>query len=585
MLPEEAVDRGRAVAASVGRAAAAAGDPPAVAAAVAGAAAAVTAAEGRGSTCLRVEDLPGGAEALRVSAAVAVRHAGDRSVARAHPLVLDADAGLLFTARSWFFQERLAANLAARMGPAEPPPADAIEKLFPDAGTPEGAGAAAAARGLATSRFGVLTGGPGTGKTTAAARLLAAFLLAEEAAGRDPADLKIALATPTGKAAERLTASNRSAAPGLDAPAAIRGRLGVLEASTVHRLLRWTPLPPERGGPFRHGSADPLAADVVLVDEASMIGLELMSRLCDAVRPDARLILMGDANQLASVEAGGVLAELVEAGKPEGSLAGRVFHLTHSRRFRPGGEIDRLAKAVLAGDDDAAVEQLESADRDALAAFSPTVRGLVPEALTLVREDERRAAALDAAASFRLRNTGVRVLTALRLGPAGEAGLNQRLLDATAPGARVEDPGSWPAGCPVLVTRNDPETGLSNGDLGLLERRPGRPAEVVFEGADGLTRVALALIPGARPGHAMTVHKAQGSEAHRVFVVLPDVDTDLLTRELLYTALTRVADRGEVPGRLKILGPEAVLRAAIRRKGLRRGGLVDALRAAKQPGN
>ena len=132
----------------------------------------------------------------------------------------------------------------------------------------------------------------------------------------------------------------------------------------------------------------------------------------------------------------------------------------------------------------------------------------------------------------------------------------------------------------MLVTRNDPETGLSNGDLGLLETPTGRPAEVVFEGADGLFRVALALIPGARPGHAMTVHKAQGSEAHRVFVVLPDRDTEILSRELLYTALTRVADRGDTPGRLTILGPEPVLRAAIHRRGLRHGGLVDALHAA-----
>ncbi|BAM02960.1 exodeoxyribonuclease V subunit alpha [Phycisphaera mikurensis] len=578
----EASPRERAVAASVERAAVDAGDAPEIAAAAGRLAAAVVAAEARGSTCVSLADLPPGAVSTAPDASrmIAHRNDQDRSPVRDRPLVLDADAGLLFTARSWFFQERLAANLAARLGEAEAPPGDTLARLFPDAGTPEGADAAAAAAGLAASRFGVLTGGPGTGKTTAAARLLAAFLLAEEAAGRDLAGLRIVLATPTGKAAERLTASIRGSAPKLDAPEAVRGRLASLEASTVHRLLGWTPLPPERGGPFRRTAENPLAADVVLVDEASMIGLELMSRLCDAVRPDARLILMGDANQLASVEAGGVLAELVTAGEAAGPLAGRVFHLRHSRRFAPGGAIDRLARAVLAGDDDAALAQLRSADRDALATFTPAVRGLDSEAIDLLQQDDREAASLGEAEAFRLRIAGVRVLTALRDGPSGEAGLNQRLLGATAPGARTEQPSTWPAGCPVLVTRNDPETGLSNGDLGLLERPDGRPPEVAFEAAEGLRRVALALIPGARPGHAMTVHKAQGSEAHRVFVVLPDRDTEVLSRELLYTALTRVADRGGERGRLSILGPEAVLRAAIRRKGLRRGGLVAALSAA-----
>lgn len=567
------------------------GDAPLLAGAAGRLAAAVVAAEGRGSTCLGVAQLPDPAAARRTlveSSAVATRSAADRAPVRDHPLVFEADAGRLFTARSWFFQERLATNLTARGSadpPSAPPPA-ALASLFPDADTPEGADAAAAARGLAGQRFGVLTGGPGTGKTTAAARLLAGFLLAEQAAGRDPAELRIALATPTGKAAERLTASIRSVAPKLDAPEAIQAQLAALEAGTVHRLLRWTPLPPERGGPFRHTAESPVDADVVLVDEASMIGLELMARLCDAVAPDARLILMGDANQLASVEAGGVLGELVEAGEPGGPLEGRVFHLRHSRRFQPGGEIDRLARAVLAGDDDAAMAQLQSADRDALATFSPTVRGLVPEVLALLEADARAAAPLEEAEAFRLRNSGVRVLTALREGPSGEAGLNQRLLDATchasgASGAHVDDPASWPDGCPVLVTRNDPETGLANGDLGLLERRPGRAAEVVFESAEGVARVPLALLSGARPGHAMTVHKAQGSEAHRVFVVLPDADTELLTRELLYTALTRVADRNGAPGRLRLLGPEPILRAAIRRRGLRRGGLADALRACK----
>ena len=571
------------MAASVERAALHGGDASGVAKAAGRAAAAVVAAEARGSTCVPVSELPPGVDGsveLGSSCAVATRGGGDRSPVRDRPLVLEADTDRLFTARGWFFQERLAENLVARLRPADPPPAEALARLFPDGETPQGRDAAEAARGLAASRFGVLTGGPGTGKTTAAARLLAAFLLAEEAAGRETSQLRIALATPTGKAAERLTASLRATAPGLDATPAIQAQLGSLEASTVHRLLGWTPLPPERGGPFRHTAGNPLPFDVVLVDEASMIGLELMSRLCDAVRPDARLLLMGDANQLASVEAGGVLAELVEAGEPGGPLEGCVFRLTHSRRFPPGGEVDRLAGAVLAGDADAAVTQLQSADRGGLTTFLPTVRGLVADVRGLLEADEQEAEPLDAAASFTLRNSGVRVLTALRNGSSGEAGLNQRLLDATAPGARVDSPGSWPGGCPVLVTRNDPETGLSNGDLGLLERPKGGTAEVVFEASEGLRRVPLALIPGARPGYAMTVHKAQGSEAHRVFVVLPEQDTALLTRELLYTAITRVADRGGKPGRLVIRGPEPVLRAAIRRKGLRVGGLVDALRAA-----
>ena len=464
-------DRDHAVAAAVRRVALHAGEDAAAASAAGLAAAAVSAAEGRGSTCLGVDELPAGSTwpaVLAASAAVAVRDAGDRSTTREHPLVFERDAGLLFTARSWFFQERLAANLAARLGsgchalqgvgdegaedathPRAGVAPDALRRLFPDADTPEGADAFAAAAAFGASRFGVLTGGPGTGKTTAAARLLAGFLLAEEAAGRDPAALSIALATPTGKAAERLTASVQSAAPGLAAPAAIRAQLGALEATTLHRLLGWTPAPPERGGPFRHTAERPLPHGVVLVDEASMVGLEMMARLVDAVRPDARLLLMGDANQLASVEAGGVLAELVTAGKPGHPLEGRVFHLRHSRRFEPGGEIDRLARAVLQGDADAAVGQLTSADREALATFSPTVRGLVPQVLDLLEADREAAAPLGEAEAFRLRNSGVRVLTALRSGPSGEAGISSACSTPPrpAPASTTPPPGPTAAPC------------------------------------------------------------------------------------------------------------------------------------------
>ena len=240
------------------------------------------------------------------------------------PLVLDVGRRRLYLARYWYFEQRLASNIAGRLNQDSLPFDEAglqseIAELFPDR---ENAGSRDQCLAVANSVdrwFSVITGGPGTGKTTTVARLLALRLLQHLAAGNDPCELRILLMAPTGKAAQRLNESLGRATQQLKVDQRIHDALTQVSAGTIHRLLGWTPLPPERGGPFRHRAEVPLEADIVLVDEASMVDLALMCRLFDAIPKSAQVILIGDRDQLASVEAGGVLGDLC------GNLVGDTF--------------------------------------------------------------------------------------------------------------------------------------------------------------------------------------------------------------------------------------------------------------------
>ncbi len=485
--------------------------------------------------------------------------------------VLRLEGSLLYLDRHWREEKQVCDALVARLALRppeieEPLLQDALARMFPPGWDEQRQATERATRQWTT----VLTGGPGTGKTASVARLLAVLCEQHEAAtGRPP---RIALAAPTGKAAARLQESvareRESGMPRQDAD-----RLVGIGASTVHRLLGWRP---DNATRFRHHRADPLPYDVVVVDEVSMVSLTQMTRLLDAIRPSTRLVLVGDPDQLASVEAGAVLADLV-AGFAEHAASPVVRLLTtHRTADDDGGRaLDALATAIRAGDPDAAVALLGS---------SPAVRLVDPEdrAATVAVRDEVVGRAVEIADAAQQTAAGRatelleqhRLLCAHREGPFGVSGWNRQVVHHLAESAGVAHLDEWYAGRPVLITANDRGLGLSNGDLGVTVRAEDGRLRVVLRLDGALRSFAPTRLTGVETVYAMTVHKSQGSEARAVTVVLPPEDSPLLTRELLYTAVTRARQR------VTVLGTEASVRAAVTRKVQRASGLRERLRTA-----
>lgn len=439
---------------------------------------------------------------------------------------------------------------------------DAVLRLFPDDADDQ---QREAVRVAAASLLTVLTGGPGTGKTTTVARLVAAL---QSVAGPD---LRVALAAPTGKAASRLQESVNAEVTALDA--ADRDRVGPLTASTLHRLLGRRPGSSTR---FRHDRTRRLPYDVVVVDESSMVSLPLMARLVEALRPEARLVLVGDPDQLASVEAGAVLGDLVEA------LHGRaVVRLTRTHRF--GHELGHLAAAVRDGDADRALALLRAGGAHVRLTETAGDVASPAELVGLRRDLEDAGRALVAAAragdaAEALRALGRhRLLLAHREGPAGVAhwAVQAEAWVEAVTGGRP-DGGPWAPGRPLLVTENDATSGLSNGDTGVVVRDLDTDASeqavvVAFGDPDRPHLVRPHRLPAVQTVHAMTVHRGQGSQFTRVTVLLPPATSPLLTRELLYTAVTRARDA------VHVIGSEAAVRAAVERPVRRASGLRHAL--------
>ena len=457
------------------------------------------------------------------------------------PPVLRLFGDLLYLDRYWLEEQQVCADVLALAGTVPPGQAPDVLRLFDD----DYAEQREAANMALSQGLTVLTGGPGTGKTTTVARLLA--LLAEQAALEGRPSPRIALAAPTGKAAARLQEAVQTAVDELDG--ADRSRLTGLQATTLHRLLGSRP---DTSSRFRHHRGNRLPHDVIVVDETSMVSLTMMARLLEAVRPDTRLLLVGDPDQLASVEAGAVLADLVQ-----GLGASRVASLRTSHRF--GADIGDLAAAVRDGDADAALQVLRSGGEhiEWLRSAQSLRDVLLPQALRL-----REACVLGDTATALQTLEEHRLLCAHRRGPFGVAHWNRQverwLTEATG------EPlwSTWYAGRPILVTANDYGLKLYNGDTGVTVASP-----------DGL-RVAvgaLSFTPGrlaeVETMHAMTIHKSQGSQAAEVTVLLPPEDSRLLTRELFYTAVTRAQRR------VRVVGSEAEVRAAIDRQAVRATGL------------
>lgn len=476
--------------------------------------------------------------------------------------VLRWEYDLLYLDRYWHQERQLCADLQRRL--TQPPPQvdlsvlDAgLERVF---GEETFAEQREASRRAATRWTTVLTGGPGTGKTTTVAGLLA--LLAEQAE-RAGETVRIALTAPTGKAAARLQEAVVEAT-GRFAPED-RDRLGPLQASTLHRLLGTRRDNPTR---FRHHRANRLPHDVVVVDETSMVSLTMMTRLVEAVRPAARLILVGDADQLASVDAGAVLADLVSGfgDRPDSP----VVRLATTHRF--GEEIGRLAAALRDGTADDVLAALRSGGIEVEYLEDPAdaVRSLRTPVLQAALAVRAAAEAGDGAAAVQALERH-RLLCAHREGPHGVRHWNRQVEHWIT--ERTGDPlyEQMYVGRPLVVTANDYGLGVYNGDAGVVVSEDGG-RRAVIAGSQGLTGFATSRISDVETMFATTIHKSQGSQADEVTVLLPPEDSRLLTRELFYTAVTRARNK------VRVVGSEAAVRAAVDRRAQRASGLSRRLK-------
>ena len=430
----------------------------------------------------------------------------------------------------------------------------------------------AAVATAASRSFAVLCGGPGTGKTTTIARLLAVLLHLRP-------QLRVVLAAPTGKAAARLGEALRERAAG-------DNRLGAIEAKTLHRLLRYQALDDQ----FLAGPDHPLPYDLIVVDEASMVDPAILAALCAALRPETQLLLVGDKDQLAAVAAGHVLGDLCRSARPElgvgealgvfvqaatgmqlpvqakaAPTANATISLVENHRFGNQPGLGAFAQAMAARDAAAAMQALlaghddlrHTTDRDAAQTF---IEGPLLAA----------ARATDPAAALQHLKRA-RILTASHRGPHGTVEWNRRIESMLRQhGVRV-DP-TWYDGRPVLVTANDYQSQVWNGDLGVVLHDAERRPFVWFPGPDGNPRaIAASRLPPHETAWAMTVHKAQGSEFDDVLVSMPDRAGPLWQASLVYTGVTRARSRAMV------LADPALLAPCLGNWPTRSSGLVDSL--------
>ena len=570
------------------------------------AARAVSVAEGQGHACVALADdasLAGELAQLRAHPWV-----GNGSAAT--PFVLDQHARL-YTLRNWRHEALLAEALLERarvpdMLPAADVVAADVAELFVDEDARATAWQRAAVAAAPGARLLVLTGGPGTGKTSTALRLLLVLLRHAAACGL-PERPAIALAAPTGKAAQRLAQAIASGkqrlSEQLDPESAFRPlleRIPHAQAGTLHRLLGYRPAE----NTFARNAHDPLAADIVLIDEASMVDLALMRTLVVALRPGAALILLGDPGQLAAVEAGSVLSDVV-ASVPQNALpaalarrlagvvpppivatqstaplAGSVITLTHGWRAKQG--LQRSLAALREGDgrwlDEVllgrALDGFEWHDTPDAAALRTRIAGWIDmhadACAHLLRGENAPAAAL-----ARLR--GMQILCALREGAFGTRGINAAFEREIGRRFGCETDRPWYPGRPVLILHNDYARDLYNGDLGIALDGPDG-LRVWFEtgerdGSVGLRSFSPRALPQHETAWSITIHRSQGSEYGAVAVVLPpDPAHRILSRELLYTAVSRATHHVE------IWSTPGSLRAAAARPIRRIGGLRDRLR-------
>jgi exodeoxyribonuclease V alpha subunit len=512
------------------------------------------------------------------------------------PLILEAGSRL-YLYRYWDYQEKLAHFIKQRISATQSAMnldqfTKSLDRFFPSTHQPEIDWQMVAAHTAATKNFCVISGGPGTGKTTTVAKILA--LMVESVATEK---FKIALVAPTGKAAARMQDAIRLTKSRMECPDRIKNRIPD-EASTIHRLLGSIPNSPY----FKHNEKNPLPVDVVVVDEASMVDLALMSKLVQALPYHAKLILLGDKDQLASVEAGAVFGDICDRGNahpysrqfthelqeisgsdvalPElnGETSGLqdcIVHLQQSYRFGSESGIGTISRLVNSGAGEKAVDSIKS-NRFADIAWIelPQPRAMISMLKdTIIQQYSSYLQAQNPVEMFQ-RFDRFRILCALREGPFGVMALNTLIEQILKHENMIDPTKNWYHGRPIMITSNDYNLRLFNGDVGICLRDPEANHElrVFFPDVDGKVRKFHPFrLSEHETAYATTVHKSQGSEFDHVLLLLPDRDSPVLTRELIYTGITRARKK------VAVWGVDPIFKNAVSRRIERTSGLRDAL--------
>ena len=512
------------------------------------------------------------------------------------PLILD-DQSRLYLYRYWDYENILANKIGERVvskieGVDFPLLKDGLSKFFSPLENGQIDSQKLAAFVSVQKKFCVVSGGPGTGKSTLIARIIA--LILEQ---RKDSSMRIAIAAPTGKAAARLQEAIQNSKETLPVEAHIKVAIPI-EASTLHRLMGTIP-----GSPyFRHNGENPLPVDMVIVDEASMVDLALMSKLVQALPSDARLILLGDKDQLASVEAGAVLGDICDTGRIHGfskkfstrfreitgdsvdispkndngpGIQDCIVDLQKSYRFGPHSGIRAVSRAVNRGDGTLALSILKSGTYDDI---KWTTLAEPNSLYSVLRENVLHGfkpylETTDPAEIFSLFGR-FRILCALRKGPYGVSAQNLLVEQVLRDENLIDTDKRWYRGRPVMITKNDYNIGLFNGDIGIIMPDPttNKDLRAFFLSPDGALKSFLPVrLPEHETVYAMTVHKSQGSEFDKALLLLPDRHTPVLTRELIYTGITRAKED------IEIWGTEKVFLEGVSQRIERSSGLRDAL--------
>ena len=508
------------------------------------------------------------------------------------PLILD-ESDRLYMHKLWHYEHSLAQQLINRSKHTDEQInyqllTDGLERLFPGEAAPINWQQVAAASAV-RNKLSVISGGPGTGKTSTVVRILALLLEQERDRGTEPT---IALTAPTGKAAARLKESIVAAKEQLDTDEEIRAAIPD-EAMTIHQLLGAR----RHSAAFKHDADNPVPYDLIVVDEASMVDQALMSKLTTALLDNSRLILLGDKDQLASVEAGSVLGdicgveenrfspgmadELTDVGITIPSstitsnphlLTDNITLLTKSYRFAEDSGIARLAKTVNKGQHEQSIKILQSPDFSDVSLLTADSREKLKNLLSerivpyfrSIQNSSSPEEALDAFNKFQ-------ILSAHRRGPWGIESLNKMVQQLLQQQGLISKYQQWYPGKPVIVNVNNYRLGLHNGDIGIcMPDEEGNP-QIHFRQDNSIQTIAPGRLPDHNNAYALTVHKSQGSEFDRILLVLPDKPSKVLSRELVYTAITRARTT------IEVLGPKDVLSESIKSKIVRSSGLRDRL--------
>ena len=505
--------------------------------------------QSQGHSCIQIDDE---AKTLIIESGLALKDTNSHDTTTTLPLAIEQDR--LYLHRYWLYESRLAQQLSkiTQLKVSNKPKTTAdfstlLDKYFGNSETIDWQRAAATM--AINQAFCMITGGPGTGKTTTVVKILA---LLQELSDQP---LLIALAAPTGKAAMRLQESigfNKAALPCI---AAIKSAIPE-SVTTLHRLLGAKPPSPY----FRHNAKQPLVYDLVVVDEASMVDLALMSKLVDALKPGARLILLGDKDQLASVESGTVLADLTTA------LPQQTLELQKSHRFDE--DIKNLATAINQQQDLEAWRLLQTGNKNIALLETDLIDYISKQQIDYLRLITARAEFSDIYKAF----NRFQALCATRLGKNSVSDINHAVELSLSNKKLIHLSGLWYCGRPIMITQNNAALQLYNGDIGicLRDKEQEDQLRVFFQRADGSIKKYLpARIPHCETVFAMTIHKSQGSEFEEVLIILPETISPVLTKELLYTAITRAKKT------IKLVANEAVFFSTVRQRVQRVTGLIN----------